>query len=391
MSNEQGHMQWQGSLDSYMYNNLNGYNQSLGRGRKDSFKLPKDMFSTGYRKDESQIGLMEYAKDNGTSGLEETVINVVGMDYIESRAMELKYALEIDKDMLIRLGFRNNEIGMLIVARFFGCSSSVQKMVNKFKMDFRDAQRVKYMDDIMTGRVTVNNRVELAEHLKRIYTGARRLDISDLAISTVTDMPRKVAVFGIKADRFKLFNSNAKGYKSKDRIYTVTKISQSYVHFITKKRPVIKYDESLEETGVCKVVRIIDECSIEVAVHKNHCMICNRFIILASMKKPSVHFGMVEIICRDGSTVYVYAQASNAYKQSNYYSGNQRVYDYGYFGNEIRGKLLRNAQAVYARVNGLIVTVVEPTMKFETLSLESNGVSTDSDSSIEDDINFDKV
>lgn len=394
------------SLTDYGNQWVNGYEQSMGYGQSmgyDDFgdsinpmqvnkpmKLPKGMLSTGYSKEEAMIGLMEWAMHNGENGLDDVIVSAVGLDFIANHPSELYNLSNINIELLRKLNFTSMDIAMLKVARLFNCYSTASTISRKFCIPYGEAEKIKYMDDLDTGRITINSNDDLATHIARMYSGGRRLTTSDLSLSTVTDIPRKVAVFGIRAERFKLFNSNTRGYKRDATIYELVKVNQNNIHCIVHKRPVIRYNESLEEEGVCRIIRIIDKKSIEVAFNKNYCVMCNKFIIVASLRKPDIHCGMISIICKDGTQVYVYAQMVAGDKQLNYYSGNQRVYDYGFFGYEIKPKLLKSAEKVYRHIGGIISSAVNPTIQFTTVP-NNKVVSIDSDSEVGNDINFDKL
>lgn len=274
--------------------------------------------------------------------------------------------LNFDDNMLLNLGFTQAQINTLKYIIENNGKVSVNNLVS-YGLTYTEAQKLRYMYDIVTGRVTVSTKEELIKHLRKMFGTGKRISISDLAISTVSNVPRMAVVANIKDPKFKIFNSSEPGFSPRDRVYKVTNVSGSRITVMTTRRPVLKYKESRKIEGVLEIKQILDDQWLEVAFDKKYCRLCNRFIIVASIRKPERHHGLIEIICIEGTRVYVYAQSLGTKEQVNYNGGTQRVYDYGLFASEIKDKLFRAATMLYQRVCGVTAFEEDATEDFKVI------------------------
>lgn len=225
--------------------------------------------------------------------------------------------LEFNKDSMISLGFTKEEIDILEFSVVNQGKVTVNSLVN-MGLDYENAKRIKYMWDIIKGTVPLENTEDLVKHLRKMWGNKRRLSISDLLLSKVSKVPRKAVVAGIKDEKFKILNSN--NYDVEDRLYDVVSISGSRITIKTDRKPVLKYGESLNIEGVLEVKEILQDKNIIVAIDKKYAKVCNRFIIVGSLRRPEFHHGLVEIICIEGTRVYIFAQTMGT-KEYVKYSG----------------------------------------------------------------------
>ena len=104
---------------------------------------------------------------------------------------------ELDPYKLKTLGFTQEEIDTVnYIVSYFG-KVTVANMVQNFGISYEQAQRLKYMYDICTGRVVIDSTDDLAKHLRRMFGKHRRIGINDLDTSKIGEVPRKVLIGGI--------------------------------------------------------------------------------------------------------------------------------------------------------------------------------------------------
>ena len=68
---------------------------------------------------------------------------------------------------------------------------------------------------------------------------------------------------------------------------------------------------------------------------------------------------MYEIICFEGTRVYVYVTNMGVRDQVRYKGGTQRVYAYGIFPQDMKGKLTSVAKNMYGHLDGRKVEYIE--------------------------------
>ena len=80
----------------------------------------------------------------------------------------------------------------------------------------------------------------------------------------------------------------------------------------------------------------------------------------------------MEIICIEGSKIYVFAKDLGTKENVSYNMGTQRVYDYGYMPNEIQNKLMASASELYKQFIGVYATVIPGNKDFLVITPEIN-------------------
>lgn len=271
-----------------------------------------------------------------------------------------------DINALQSLGFRPEMIETLqcIVAN----EGKVTPMVlSKYGIPYEQARDIKYMYDITTGKVVINSEVDLIKHLRRMFGKDRRIGINDLALSKIKEVPRMAVVANIKVAPYTIYNS--KQYAANDRLYKVTDVSSSRITVETTRKPKLKWGTEKKIDGVLEIKEVKGKV-VTIAFDKSVCKLCNRFIIVASLKRPEFHHGLAEIICLEGTKVYVYAQTLKPKDTIKYNYGTQRVYDFGYLKTEINQKLTSAAATLYPMVCGVLGTTYPPNMDFLTIPVD---------------------
>lgn len=274
----------------------------------------------------------------------------------------------INESMLLSLGFMPEEIEILKYIRYTGGKTSINELSRM--MPYENAKRIKYMQDIINGKVLLEDKEDLCKHLRKLWGNKRKIGINDLMLSKVNRIPRMAVVGGIRQKPFTVFNS--KQYDIEERMYEVKKITSSRIIVESSKKPVIRYNEPKEIEGVLEIQEVLPNKNILVAFEKKYIRLCNRFIIVGSLRKPEFHHGLVEIIAIDGTKVYVYAKTMSEGEKVKYSGSTQRVYGYGFLPNEISGKLYTSALELYKVVCGVNISIEEPNSDYSIIEYEDS-------------------
>lgn len=282
--------------------------------------------------------------------------------------------LNVDPVMLQSLGFTPEEISTLQYIVSTGGSISRASLMN-YGLPYELASRIKYMYDIVTGRVSIESTDDLARHLRKMFGNHRKIGITDLALSKIKKVPRKAVVAGIKDEVFSIYNSS--GYKPEERIYDVVDVTSERIFIKTKRKPVLKYGQQKKIDGVIEIVEVKPDKKVVVAVNKKYARLCNRFVIVGSLRRPEFHHGLVEIICIEGTKIYIFARSIGT-KETVRYSNTQRVYDYGFLPNEIQPKLIKVASELYPTVCGVYAASYPPNSDYSVIIEEGNNGSSES-------------
>lgn len=273
---------------------------------------------------------------------------------------------DFNPEKLRYLGFQDIEINCLQNVLYSFGKVTMQSLQMGAGLTYEQAQRIMYMYNICTGRIRITSEKELIQHLRKMFGRKKRITIQDLPISPIQSIPRTAMIAGIKEPGYNMWNS--KNYPLLERAYKVVDVSGGYITIETDRWPTLKYKQARKVPGVLEIKEIDKQNhKLTVAIHKDYCRLCNRFIIVAQTKCPEFHLGMVQIICVEGTKIYVYAQNAGIKENIHYTSGNSRVYDYGYYQADIKGKLMDVASKIYKIVCGFQAQVIKPNTKFEYL------------------------
>lgn len=272
--------------------------------------------------------------------------------------------INIDYNKIKQLRFSDDDIQLM--QHMLQCRGRVTTAdMQQMGIDYERAQRVKYMFDIASGKISINTKDDLAKHYRRMFGKHRRIGITDLAVSKVTKVPRWAVVAGIKDEVYSCLNSNT--IKTSGKLYDVEKVT-SRVFVSTKNKLVIPYKYPMKIDNVLEVLGKDSKTGkIYIAFNKKYCRVCNRYIIVAALRPPELHYGMIEMICLEGTKLYIYAKNLGTSDNVTYNGGTARVYDYGIRANEIQGRVKAVAESVYKRLGGVYVEYIPANDTFRLL------------------------
>lgn len=275
---------------------------------------------------------------------------------------------DFDPIMLKSLGFNALEIQTVQYIVMNEGKVTLNSMTQRYGIPYEQAQKLKYMFDICTGKVIISSEEDLSRHLRKMFGKHRRIGIQDLSLSRISEIPRTAMISGIpKASPFSIWNSQ--NYAKKDRMYKVLDVTATNIIIETNRKPVLKFREPKSVDGLAEIRSEPDKSGkITVAINRKYIRLCNRFVIVGSMRRPEFHNGMVEIICIEGTKVYVFADTIASKKYSRYGTTTQRVYDYGYYPSEIQTKLLACAGGIYKKLCGVYAQPVAANRDFQIIA-----------------------
>jgi len=299
-----------------------------------------------------------------------------GMGYNNGMGVYTAYnQFDFDPVKLQSLGFNSTEMTVLYDIVNRGGKVTVQALTS-FGFSYEDARKLKYMYDICTGRVVIDSPDDLAKHLRKMFGHIRRLSIHDLSLNKVRDVPRTALVAGIPKGPFHLWNSS--NYPPLERMYTVVAVGGGKITIETDRIPVLKYKQDKFIEGILEIKELTKDRKVIVAIDRQYCKLCNRFTIVASLRRPAVHHGMVEIICIEGTRVYVYAKNIGTRDSIKDNMGTNRTYSYGFYPNEIQSKLMMCATELYRELLGVYSMTHPANQEFLVLTPEEEKQDIDS-------------
>lgn len=304
---------------------------------------------------------------------------------------------------LLNMGFTQQEIQAYEYIYVNGGKFSPAAL-QSYGYDINSAKRLAYMNKIMQGNIQINSEndmithvkkmtgvsrdmakqavyrenlsngygaqnyseVELIKHLKETNGRQRKITIQDLSISKVTTVPRVALVGGIIDAPYNIWNS--KNYSGKDALYRVIDVSGSRITIETSRKPRLEWGKAKELPGILEIKGVRSNGNAIVSFDKKYCRLCNRFVIVASLKNPEFHLGKYDMICFEGTRVYIFAINMGIKEKIKYNNGNQRIYAYGIMTQDIKGKLDSVAKAMYQELHGVAVNYIEPNSDYSVVS-----------------------
>lgn len=317
---------------------------------------------------------------------------------------------------LVQLGFSQGEINAYMYVYTNGGKFSQNALVS-YGYSYDQARRLSYMNKILNNGIQINSENDMITHVKKM-TGASRQDakiavysenlqngygaqnytdeelikhlkqtaglqrkitIQDLAVSNITEVPRVAVVAGIMEPPFTIWNSN--NYKGVNSLYRVIDVTNGRITVETGKKPKLEYGHKKAIPGVLEIKGIKQNGKAVVSFDKSVCRLCNRYVIVASLKRPEFHLGCYEIICFEGTRVYVYATNMGTKENVSYRGGTQRVYAYGIFQHDIKSKLEAETQKIYNNLNGVKAKYNEANSSYTVIPSEKTDT-------LNDDVDF---
>lgn len=256
---------------------------------------------------------------------------------------------EADREKLKRLGFVDNDINLLenVVSQNRGRMPGQSKLC-QMGLGYNQAVMLRYMYNISIGKIPFNTREDMAKHLRKMWQG-QRVGLYSLPASTVSELNRFCMIAHLPAPWDCLNSAQHTKYGGlKQGMYKVDKIAGGWTRFTTTRRPVLTPSDPTEVDGIIRVESVNrKEGTVSYAANNHYVKMCNRFVIVATLRRPYDHLGMSSILCMDGTTVYVVALPVKAREGRNYYNQSQRVYAYGVDGKDILPALQNISVAMF--------------------------------------------
>lgn len=251
--------------------------------------------------------------------------------------------------------------------------NSEEDMINHVKKmtgaSRQDAKQLVYTDNLRNGYAEQNySKEQYIKHLKETAGRVHKIGIQDLAVSNVTEVPRVAVISGINQSPYNIWNS--KNYQGKNALYKVIDVTGGKITVETSKKPRLEYGAPKSIPGVLEIKGVKQNGMAVVTFDKSVCRLCNRYIIVASLKRPEFHLGMYEIICFEGTRVYVYATNMGVRDQVRYKGGTQRVYAYGIFPQDMKAKLTSVAKNMYGHLDGRKVEYIDANSSYNVVPNE---------------------
>lgn len=252
--------------------------------------------------------------------------------------------INIDSNRLAQLGFTQNDIQNLMYVYNNG-GKFTPMALQQYGFNYEQAKKIGYMYGICSGRVSINSKEEMIKHLRKMFGSNYRIGIQDLAVSKIKDVPQVAVVANIMQPPYDIYNS--KNYKGIDAMYKVVESTPSKITIETPRKPRLQYGQSKELPGVLKIDGVRANGNAVVTFDSKYCKLCNRFIIVASLKQPEFHHGCYECMCFEGTRVFVYCTDMGVKNKARYSMASQRIYDYGIFPKDIKSKLDKVTKQMY--------------------------------------------
>lgn len=233
--------------------------------------------------------------------------------------------------------------------------------------DYETAAKLKYLYDIAQGKIEIETDDELCKHLKKIFGKKRKVTIADLPPSNITEVPKLCLIAEITDPLFYCYNSGL--YALHQRFYRVIQSTTTKTVIRTHRKPEIKFRGAKETEGVAKILseEPNPDGSIDVEFNPKYTRLCNRYLILASPKRPEFHLGCYEIILVDGSKMYVFGRTLPAKWELKYKAAQERVLDSGIFPDELNKRITRAAEMVHKRLAGVKANTLDATSVFDLI------------------------
>lgn len=271
---------------------------------------------------------------------------------------------------LQNLGFTQQEIQAFLILNQMGNGNIKSNLAAQMNLTPQQIQRLRYMKNIITGRVYLETTDDLSKHLRKMFGQRVRIGISNLPFSKVQNIHRKALIAGLpEKSPFSVYNSNYKKERYGLHLYDVVSVRRDNMKIITSRRPILKYGQKPKVEGVLHVTALEPRQRklYELVISNKYARLCNRFAVVASLRRPEFHLGMFEILCLEGTKVYVYATHLGTGKNVGLRGGMQRVYYAGSLKEEIPFRVKEATQMVYQYICGVYMTEHPSTADYEIL------------------------
>lgn len=246
----------------------------------------------------------------------------------------------------------------------------------------REAQRLCYIHGVVSGIKQIDSEEQMSKHLRKLDDHQHKVTISDLELSSVLEVPRLAIVNGINIDNYAVFNSPRywkSGKHSFNGIYKVLRATSGSITVESPIKPVLEYNKGKGKKidGMLEIHGIRMNGAAEVTFNTKYCRLCNRYVIMATTKRPkALHLGYFTITCLEGTRIYVCAiNIGTKVKPSS--SSESRTYNWGIMPEEITKKLKAETENIYRKLIGnqklTEVTFTKPNSVFNIIGDVNNG------------------
>ena len=192
--------------------------------------------------------------------------------------------------------------------------------------------------------------------------------MQDLAVSRMQNIVQVAVVSNIEESPYNIWNSS--NYKGTDMFYKVVEAHGKSITIETRKVPQLKYGAPKKINGVFEIKGKKQNGNVVVTFHSGYARLCNRFIVVASLRRPEFHLGMYEMLCFEGSKIYIFATNMGTREQVRYKGSTQRVYEFGILPKDIKPKIMKVAKGLYQYLHGVQIEYTEPNSKYEIIPKE---------------------
>ena len=252
----------------------------------------------------------------------------------------------------------------------YGRIPSAASLVEMLGIDYNAASRIKYLIEIITGRKEVNiddvrdlsDVKAIAKHFRKINPACTRLSTEMLSPTRISSIPKIAVVKGIRDENFRDINSRTPN--SINEYYTIEK--QDSEKFTLRMHKEVDTNIRIDKDRIVTILGRDTKGNMIADIKKENVRVCNRFIIVASIRQPIYHHGMYVMITSGGDILYVYARTveGNRNLSKNY---SERVYNYGVMPCSMQSKLKSVAMEAYRGLKCVCVKYIEATQEFRLI------------------------
>ena len=321
--------------------------------------------------------------DMNMNGMDPMGMDPMGFDpYAAEMAMlnykgpKDNYFFTMDPPTMLKLGFTADEINILQNAVDFYGLVSPQKLSTPPFMILNQTiiSRIMYAYNICMGKknIDMDSPQSLAQHFKKLHQlsgGQQTFSAFYIPHRPIERVPRVAVVAGLPQGSFYCLNS--KLYDKFEATYKVDKIAQEWVTIQSERKMAVRAADRLNDSyenrqwGIPDILKVEEVGSFVenkpwiLKIHKSHCRLCNRFLIVATTKKmvPGIteHHGGYCLVTSEGQLLYLYARTTDFDSYGNPKDSipnttkDTTVMDYGFYGSEIERKLDAELKAIASR------------------------------------------
>lgn len=263
-----------------------------------------------------------------------------------------------------QIGFSQAEITEFLRMLCVNAAFTIGRL-QTYGYSFNQASRLKYMFDIYSGKIQIETQDELSRHLRKMSGGSYKISMQDFPKSKITDIPRVAVIANITQPPYDIWNS--KNYKGREAVYKVVDVNGQKITIETSRKPQFQNKPAKSKQEIFEIKGVRTNGNVVVAFNRKYCKLCNRFVVICSLRNPEFHLGKYEMICFEGTKFYVYAISIGTKETVRINSENYRIYDCGLPPNDIEGKLKNVAQQMYNQLKCVAVRYCESNSTFSVV------------------------